>query len=268
MPQVVSKDGTKIAYEKLGKGPVIIVVLGALNTRYSGSKLAQLLSEHFTVINYDRRGRGDSADTLPYTIEKEIEDIKALIDAAGGKAYLYGHSSGGALAVEVAEKLGNKVIGLALYEVPYNDDAQAKKEWGEYIKQLTHLLAENKRGDAVALFMKYVGIPEQQIEGMRQAPFWQGLEALAPTLAYDHTAILGRDAAIPTQKASKVVVPTLVMFGSSSPAFMADTAKKISQIMPRATLRKLENQTHEVSPETLVPILRNFFKNMKESEAL
>lgn len=259
MNTITSKDGTKIAYDKLGLGPSIILILGALNTRLSGSQLAQTLSKHFTVINFDRRGRGNSGDTLPYTVEKEIEDMDALINEAGGSAYLYGHSSGAALALEAAEKLGNKVTGLALYEAPYNDDEQAKQAWGEYTEQLTNLLAANSRGDAVALFMKLVGTPLEQIEGMRHAPFWQGLESIAPTLAYDHTAILGTDASVPIQLASRVTAPTLVMVGSASFSFMANTAEKLSEAIPHATLRTLENQTHEVNPEVLAQSLVEFF---------
>src|SRR5438309_7139618 len=222
MHVVTSKDGTKIAYEKQGEGPAVILVAGALCARlsWSGPHLSKLLAPHFTVYNYDRRGRGDSGDTKPYAVGREVEDIEALIDEAGGSACLYGHSSGGCLALEATVKLGDRVKKLATYEAPYNDDPEAQKAWGTYIKNLTEALASNRRGDAVALFMAYVGMPAAQIEGMRHAPFWGGMEALAPTRAYDHTAIMGNAGSIPMERAARVQVPTLVITGGSGAPFM------------------------------------------------
>jgi pimeloyl-ACP methyl ester carboxylesterase len=261
MNVVTSKDGTKIAYDKQGEGPTVILVAGALCARlsWSGPGLAKLLAPNFTVYNYDRRGRGDSGDTKPYAVEREIEDIEALIDEADGAAYLYGHSSGGSLLLEAAIELGSKVKKLAIYEAPYNDDPKAQQAWEHYIKQLTEDLATDRRGDAVALFMKYVGVPSEQIEGMRQAPMWPALEAIAPTLAYDHAAILGEDASVPTERAAIVTVPTLVMNGGASPPFMYDTAKALSKAIPNAQLRTLEGQTHDVALEALAPVLVDFF---------
>lgn len=212
MDRVRSKDGTAIAFEEQGGGPALILVDGAMGTRSAGSKpeLARLLARHFTVYSYDRRGRGDSGDTKPYAVEREIEDIGALIDEAGGSAFLYGHSSGGCLALEATIELGAKVTKLALYEVPYNDDPLARKAWGEYIENLTEALTSGRRGDAAGLFMALVGMPVTQIEEMRRAPFWGGMEAVAPTLAYDHTAIMGKEGSIPVERASRVNVPTLV----------------------------------------------------------
>jgi pimeloyl-ACP methyl ester carboxylesterase len=261
MNTVISKDGTKIAYDKYGSGPTVILVAGAMCSRlsWSGRELANLLSSLFTVYNYDRRGRGDSTDTKPYAVEREVEDIEALIDDAGGSAYLYGHSSGAALALEAAVRLGEKVKKLAIYDAPYNDDAEAKRAWGEYITRLTEVLAAGRRGDAIALFMQYVGTPADQIEGMRHAPFWQALEALAPTLAYDHTALLGDDASVPTERAAHVLVPALVLNGGASYPFMHVTARTLSQAIAHAQLRTLEGQTHEVSSEVLAPLLVEFF---------
>ncbi len=261
MNTVTSKDGSKIAYDTIGHGPAVILVAGALCSRsfWSGPELAKLLAPRFTVYNYDRRGRGDSGDTKPYAVEREVEDIKALIDEAGGAAYLYGHSSGAALALEAALRLGNKVRKLAMYEAPYNEDAEAQQAWKQYIKQLTKLLAADRRGDAVALFMKYVGTPDEQIEGMRHAPNWPMFEALAPTLAYDHTAILGGDASVPTERAASVTVPTLVMNGGASYPFMHDTARALSQAMPHAEFRTLERQRHDVDLDVLAPVLMEFF---------
>jgi len=152
METVRSADGTPIAYDRTGQGPVLIMVGGAMTTRISGSRpqLASLLADRFTVIDYDRRGRGDSGDTQPYTPQREIEDIEALIDATGPAASLYGHSSGGCLALDAAVQLGPKVSKLAIYEAPYNDDPAVAPLWAQYLEQLAEALAEGRRGDAVA----------------------------------------------------------------------------------------------------------------------
>jgi pimeloyl-ACP methyl ester carboxylesterase len=260
---VHSSDGTKIAYDKQGEGPALILVDGAMCARSSGSKpeLVRLLAAHFTVYSYDRRGRGDSGDTLPYAVEREIEDIGTLIGEAGGTAYLYGHSSGGALALEAGLMLAGAVSKLAMYEVPYNDDPQAQRAWREYLTQLAAALAANRRGDAVAAFMTYVGTPAEQIEGMRRMPFWSGLEAIAPTLAYDHAEILGKDAEVPAARAAHIGMPALVMYGDASYPFMRVTAEALSTAIPHAELRDLEGQTHDVNPAALAPVLVEFFSS-------
>jgi len=256
-----SNDGTTIAFDDQGDGPALILVDGAMSTRSSGSKpgLSKLLAQHFTVYSYDRRGRGDSGDNKPYAVEREIEDIDALIDKAGGSAFVYGKSSGGCLALDATVTLGDKVKKLAVYEAPYNDDPEAQKAWGAYIKNLTEALGSDRRGDAVALFMAYVGVPAAQIEEMRHAPFWGGMEAIAPTLAYDHTGIMGEDGSIPTARAARVHAPTLVMNGGAGAPFMLETAKTLSKTIPVATLSTLDNQTHDVQPEALAPVLVEFF---------
>jgi pimeloyl-ACP methyl ester carboxylesterase len=256
-----SADGTKIAYDREGQGPALIVVDGALCTRSSNSKaeLAALLSPRFTVYSYDRRGRGDSGDTLPYAVDREIEDIDALIGEAGGQASLYGHSSGAALALDATVSLGaGRVAKLAMYEAPYNDDPAARQAWGRYLIELAEALADGRPGDAAAAFMSYVGTPAGQIEAMRQAPFWAGMEAIAPTLAYDHAAILGPQDAVPVERAGRVPVPALVMHGDASLPFMPETARTLSQVIPQASLRVLPGQTHQVSPAVLAPVLAEF----------
>jgi pimeloyl-ACP methyl ester carboxylesterase len=269
MKTVNSKDGTTIAFDEIGKGPVIILVDGALQYRAFDQGMAQLgdlLAEHFTVIHYDRRGRGDSTDMQPYpsepesALEREIEDIEALIDDAGGSAFLYGISSGAALAMEAAIKLGNKVKKLAMYEAPYNDDETAQQAWKQYVERLGELLAAGRKGDAVALFMMLVGAPADQVEGMRQHPMWPLWESVAPSLAYDHIADLGEDAAVPTNRAVRVTVPTLIMNGSESFPFMHGTAKTLAKAIPHGQHRTLEGQTHEVASEALAPMLIEFFK--------
>jgi pimeloyl-ACP methyl ester carboxylesterase len=260
MNTLSSPDGTTIAYDQRGGGPALIVVDGALTVHSSGSgaELAQLLAPRFTVYGFDRRGRGESGDTLPYAVDREIDDIEALIDRAGGAAFLYGHSSGGPLAMRAAIRLGGKVSKIALYEPPYNNDPGAQASWSQNLRQLEEALAEGRRGDAVALFMRFIGMPAEQVAGMRGAPFWPVLEAVAPTLAYDHAAILGEPWSVPTELAARVSVPTLVMAGTAGLPFMPDAARVLSQSIPQGQLRMLEGQAHEVNPAVLAPVLTEF----------
>ena len=266
MNSVISKDGTSIAYDRYGQGRLVILVDGALQYRAfdQGMKqLAELLATDFTVVHYDRRGRGDSTDftdSLSHALEREIEDIQALIDEVSSPAFLYGISSGAALALEAAVKLGDRVAKLAMYESPYNDDPAARKGWKNYTKQLEQLLSAGRKGDAVALFMMLVGAPPDQVEGMRQHPFWPMWESVAPTLAYDHIADLGEEASVPTRRVAHLAVPTLVITGSESFPFMHSTAAALAQAIPGAQHRVLEGQTHEVASEVLAPVLREFFK--------
>ena len=262
MKTVTSRDGTTIAFDQIGKGPAVILVDGALQYRafdQGMTQLAELLAPHFTVYHYDRRGRGDSTDAQPYALEREVEDIDAIITEASGTAYVYGISSGAALAMEAAIELGDKINKLAMYEAPYNDDPVAREAWRKYVNQLRELLAEDRKGDAVGLFMMLVGAPADQVETMRQHPMWPLWEAVAPTLAYDHIAALGEDASVPTERAANVTSPTLVMDGSASFPFMHVTATALAQAIPHAQHRTLEGQTHEVESAVLAPVLIEFF---------
>lgn len=265
MNTVTSKDGTIIAFDQSGKGPALILVDGAFEHRAMDSSTAQLaahplLPEHFTVFHYDRRGRGDSTDTQPYAVEREIQDIEVLIDQAGGSAFLSGISSGAALAFEAALALGPKVHKLAMYEAPYNDDPTARKAWVEYRKQLPETLAEDHRGDAVGLFMMLLGMPAAHLQGMRQHPMWPIFESVAPTLAYD-AAALGEEASVPAERAAHLSMPTLILDGGASEwAFMHTTALALATAIPDAQHRTLEGQTHDVSAEALAPVLVEFFE--------
>jgi pimeloyl-ACP methyl ester carboxylesterase len=261
MKTVQSADGTTIAFDKSGKGPALILVDGALGQRTMDAEttqLAPLLAKHFTVLHYDRRGRGDSMDTQPHAVEREIEDIDALITEAGGSAFLFGISSGAALALEAALQLGGKVKKLVMYEAPYNDDEAARQAWKAYRKQLADVLAQGRKGDALALFMLLVGMPPDHLDTVRQHPMWPMWEAVAPTLAYD-AAVMGEDASVPIEKAARVAVPTLVMDGGASYPFMHVTALALVRAMPHAQHRTLEGQTHEVAPQVLAPVLEEFF---------
>jgi pimeloyl-ACP methyl ester carboxylesterase len=260
MPGVKSADGTTIAYDKNGDGPALVVVDGALTSRRSSSKpeLITLLSPRLTVYTYDRRGRGDSGDTLPYAVAREIDDIEAVIGEAGGAAALYGHSSGACLALDATLALGGKVTKLAMYEAPYDSDQQARPAWERYLRDLAAALGDGRSGDAVALFMSFVGTPSEQVASMRQSPFWPELETIGPTLAYDHAGILGADRSVPLGRAARVRVPALVMNGEEGAPFMAETARALHQAIPGAELRTLAAQGHNVSPEALAPLLTDF----------
>ncbi len=258
VPTVTSKDGTKIAYDKVGNGPVVVLVLGALNSRKSGAKLAKLLASPFTVISYDRRGRGDSTDTAPYAPQREVEDAKALIEEIGEPVFLYGHSSGAALAIEAANKLNKQVRKLAIYEAPYALDSDASKAAREYNSLLKKLLASGRNGDAVALFVRSVGVSDKQVQAMKRMTMWRGLEKLAPTLAYD-SDILGEGHSLPTALLAAITTPTLVMHGGAGTPAMRNTAQAIRDAIPKAQLRTLAGQTHGVSPKVLAPILTEFF---------
>ena len=264
MAAVTSKDGTRIAYERSGLGPALILVGGMFEQRAMDSETAHLaafplLREQFTVTHYDRRGRGDSTDTLPYAVTREVEDIEALIDEAGGEAFVSGISSGAALAFEAALALGHKVKGLALYEPPYNDDEAARQAWRGFREELAQTLAEGRNGDAVGLFMMLLGAQPEQVQEMHQYPMWAMWEQIAPTIAYD-AAVVGEDGATPTERAAGLIVPALVIAGSESYPFMQMTAKALAEAMPNGRFRTLQGQTHEVAAEALAPELIAFFQ--------
>jgi pimeloyl-ACP methyl ester carboxylesterase len=264
MQTVTSKDGTTIAYDVTGNGPALILVGGMFEQRAMESETSKLaayplLAQHFTMYHYDRRGRGDSTDTLPFAVQREIEDIEALINKAGGVAFVYGISSGAALAFEAAHALGGKVKKLALYDPPYNDEADYRQAWKDFRKNLKQALAEGRHGDAVILFMKLVGMPDEHVPQVRQFPLWPMFEAVAPTIAYDAAAV-GEDASAPTQRAAKVTVPTLVINGGESYPFMLLSGVALAKAMPNAQHRILEGQTHEVTPEAIAPVLVEYFQ--------
>lgn len=224
-------------------------------------ELVELLSQHSTVIVYDRRGRGDSGDTSPYSVQREIDDIEELIDAHGGSAFLYGHSSGGCLALEAAAMLGSpEVMKVAVYEAPYDDDPAVQPGWAAYLEALDAALRSGRRGDAVALFLAYVGVPDEHITGVRQSPAWPGMEALAHTLAYDHAGVMGESRALPRRRLGFVSASTLAIAGSASPPAMERTARAISEAVTTAEFALLEGQTHDVAPSVLAPLLVEFFE--------
>ncbi|SNT66026.1 Pimeloyl-ACP methyl ester carboxylesterase [Asanoa hainanensis] len=251
MAFVTSEDGTNIAFERSGSGPPVILVDGAMCHRASGPMrgFAAVLSSHFTVYAYDRRGRGESGDTQPYSVSRELDDLRALVAAAGGSAFGFGISSGAALLLMAA---GRGFERIALYEPPYVADRDPS-----YAPQLASLLAAGRDGDAIALFMTSIGMPAAQVAGMRTQPFWPMFEAVAPTLAYDN-AIMG-DHSVPRSLAAEVSVPTLVAAGGASPANLRAAAKEAASSVPGAVHRELPGETHDVSPSALAPLLVEFF---------
>lgn len=262
MPTVQSKDGTLIAFEKKGAGPAVIVVDGALCYRASGPSgpLAELLQPHFTVYTYDRRGRGESGNTQPYAVEREVEDIEALINAAGGSAFVYGISSGAALALEAASRIQG-IQKMALYEIPYIVDDSLPPQPDDYVARMDGLIESNRRGDAVRLFMRTVGAPAIFVSLMRFMPVWSKLKAIAHTLLYDFR-ILGENRfgkPLRAEQWSSATMPTLVMDGGKSPDWMRNAMRSLAEVLPNARYRALDGQTHMLKPEALAPVLAEFF---------
>jgi pimeloyl-ACP methyl ester carboxylesterase len=258
MTQVISKDGTRIAYERSGHGPALILVDGALCSRRFGPtpKLAPRLAEHFTVYAYDRRGRGESSDTLPYSKEREVEDIAALIETAGGSVCLVGLSSGAALALEAAAS-GLDIRRVVAYEPPYVDDS-GQQGGAEHESHLTSLLASGNRGGAVTYFMKtMVGVPAPFVVMMRLMPWiWPKLEAVAHTLPYDAAVMTGFK--VPRTRLSAIRIPTLIMHGSKTDVRLKRAAEVVAQAVPGAQQMTLVGQTHNVKPAALAPAVEAF----------
>lgn len=263
MDFVISQDSTKIAYEQQGTGPALILVGGGLDDGSENRQHISALAQYFTVFNYARRGRGMSGDTHPYSIEREIEDIKALISETDGPVYLFGASSGGALVLEAA-MAGLNIDKLAVYEVPYSVDEYMINAWQEYRTQLTNALLQDDNDLALEHFMRLAGSSETDIEGAKKSEFWPGMLTLAPTLAYD-AACLG-DGRVP-KGLSAISQPTLVMTGTVmapgmqdlQPSFFSEAAKIIAKKLPHSQYRTLDGESHQVDSEKLAAVLHQFF---------
>lgn len=260
-----SRDGTSIAFDQSGQGPALILVASALADRSGAARLAGLLAGHFTVINYDRRGRGASGDTLPYAVDREIEDIEALIDHAGGSAFLFGSSSGAVLAIEAAARLPAKVVKLAVYEPPFIVDDTRPPVPSDFLARVTDLVASGRRGDAVEYFMtEGVRVPAESVASMRNLPMWAGLEKLAHTLPYDAAIMRDTQAGrpLPARRWVSATPRALVIDGGRSDAFLRNAAQAIAGVLPRAQRRTLPGQDHGVvarAPGTLAPVLMEFY---------
>ena len=258
MTSITSKDGSVIAFDRSGKGPAVVVVGGVLGDRSQQAPLAALLAEHFTVFNYDRRGHGQSGFTPPYAVEREIEDIDAMIKEAGGQAFVYGTSACGVLALYAAAAgLAPRIKKLAIWEPPYILDDSRPPAPRDYKARLTELLSSGRRGDMVELFMaEAVGLPRELVAQMRQAPWWPAQEVLAHTLIYN-AEIMG-DFSFPKERVASVTVPTLVMDGGTTP-WLTHAAQVVADALPNAQRRTLPGQPHNVAPEAIAPLLEEFF---------
>jgi pimeloyl-ACP methyl ester carboxylesterase len=253
---VRSKDGTTIAFERAGDGPPLILVGGALSSGIRDFppflELARLLEPRLTVYRFDRRGRGDSGDTQPYAVEREVEDLEALIADAGGSAAVYGFSSGAVLAVEAAAR-GAKITRLVLLEPPLPaGDGAAEAEQAE----TAEMIRTGRRGDAVASFLAGVGLPPEAVEGMRQSPEWAVLEEMAHTLLYD--GAITEDEALWRERAGHVSAPTLVLFSEGTSGYLGESARRAADSISNAIGRTLAGEFHDVDPGTLAAELAAF----------
>ncbi|WP_027483250.1 alpha/beta fold hydrolase [Deinococcus pimensis] len=256
-PTVTSRDGTRIAFDVAGTGPAVILISGGSVDHTSTAPVAALLAEHFTVHNLHRRGRGESGDTAPYAVQREIEDIEAVIDAAGGSAFVWGSSSGAVLALEAARALPGKVAKLALWEPPYVLDP-ARRPPPDTARIYRDLVQAGRRGDAAEYFMKeVVRMPAEFVAGARTQPWWPKQEALAHTLEYD--AILMGDYTLPEARVREVRTPTLVLSGEASFEFIRESARAVAALVPNGRHHSLAEQTHNVDPKVLAPALHDFF---------
>ncbi|MEO3789800.1 alpha/beta hydrolase [Nonomuraea sp. B10E15] len=257
--EATSADGTAIAFDRYGSGPVLVLVNGAFTDRGHATlaSVAAALAPWFTVVNYDRRGRGDSGDTAPYAVEREVEDLAAVIGSAGGTAMVFGGSSGAALAIEAAA-VNPEISKLALWEPPYHVDDSAPPLPDDFAAQLDALVRAGRRGEAVERFMvEAAEAPPEAVAAMRALPSWAPMEAVAHTLAYE-AAVMGPGNRLPAGLAA-LTQPTLVLNGEASPAWMARAGQEVAAAVPGAVHRVLEGQAHNVAPEALVPELLEFF---------
>lgn len=257
---VTSADGTPIALERTGTGPPVILVGGAFNDRSTVAGLAAVLAPDFTAVTYDRRGRGDSGNSPPYAIEREIEDLAAVIAHAGGRAGVFGHSSGAVLALEAAQR-GADIGKLAAYEPTYVIEGTRPRPPDDLAGQLQVLIAEDHRDEAAALFLaENAGMPAEIIDGMRGSQMWGWFTGLAHTLPYD-TAVCGPGMLLPAERLAAITIPVLAIGGGASPPWLPAAARAVAGAIPGARYVTLDGQDHGVlnQPDTLRPLLTGYF---------
>jgi pimeloyl-ACP methyl ester carboxylesterase len=267
MATVTSADGTAIGYDRTGSGPALLLVDGAFCSRSFGPMpdLVPLLAPHFTVYSYDRRGRGESGDTQPYAPKREIDDIEAIIDEAGGSVRVYGVSSGAVLAAKAAAALPGKITSLALYEAPMLTDDSRTPPPADYRERIDAMVAEGHNGDVVSFFFTtMIGLPFFVPYVMRIMPAWKQLTAAAPTLRYDF-AVLGdsqQGHGLPadlTKALGSIDVPTLVADGGKAAPWMRHAADAVAAAIPGAVRTTLPKQTHQVKASVIAPVLVDHF---------
>lgn len=261
-----SKDGTTLAYDVYGSGPALVSITGASCFRSFMPIVqdAKAFAKEFTVYNYDRRGRGDSTDTQPYAVEREVEDIDAIIDAAGGKASLYGHSSGAVLALEAALRLADKIDKVVIYDASYAHDQTEQAEYASLAERVHALLRSSKNAQAMTTFLSGIGMPKVFVYGMRLMPGWKTMVALAPTLAYD--IALTSDLP-PVERMAHIALPVQILVGAKSPASLHDVARQLTNAIPGATFERLAGQDHMVGAKALLPILVCFLKSTPQAQS-
>jgi pimeloyl-ACP methyl ester carboxylesterase len=263
METVLSRDGTVIAFDRYGAGTPVVLVGGAFQYRAFDrrtAKLAKLISADHTVLHYDRRGRGDSGNTAPYAVGREIEDLQALIDAVGGSAGVFGMSSGGALALEAA-KSGRGITKLAVYEAPFIVDGSHEPLPDDFLSRIEGALAAAQPGKAATQFLRWVGTPAPILAVMRCTPSWPKFKAVAPTLPYDLRIIADhhRGQPLTPREWAGVAVPALAAFGSKSPPWIRNGMRELAGVLPDGRSFIFPGQNHMIKPEVLAPGLIEFF---------
>jgi len=251
MHKVTSQDGTEIAYDVVGGGPGLVLVGGAFTARSSVTPYVEALSTAFTVVNYDRRGRGDSGDTTPYAVEREWEDL-AAVQAATEAKFACAFSSG----VMVLLQSGVPFERIAVVEPPFRTEG-APPVPERYVERLQEFIAAGNPGGAVELFIvEAVGQPKETLDQIRDTPMWTGLEAMAPTLVHD--ALQMRDSAVPTALLESIRTPTLALYSNASPAWVQESARQTAAALPQGTVEGHEGTFHTLSPETLTQVLAGY----------
>jgi pimeloyl-ACP methyl ester carboxylesterase len=255
MQKVISTDGTEIAFERSGSGPALIIVGGSLADHQFYVPLANGLSRHFTVYTYDRRGRGQSGDTSPYAVEREVEDLAALVEHAREPVFVYGHSAGSALALRAAAS-GLGIAKLVLADPPFtphsDNDEVAKAEFTEEAARLQELHDKGDYRASVKLFLGGMGVVDEDVEGMLDSPAGEGMIGSARALPYDY-AVLG-DGLVPTNLAAKVAVPTVILAARAMP----ETAQALADAMPNARFEAMEGSAHETPPAEIAERVTRF----------
>jgi pimeloyl-ACP methyl ester carboxylesterase len=254
MKLIASADGTRIALDRSGSGPPLVIVLGAFCDRSTSKPLAALLTASYTVYEYDRRGRGDSGNGLPFAIADEVEDLAAVLAAAVQPAFVYGHSSGGALALEAAAR-GVEMRGLAVYEPPYTGDAHPGDGFGEHLDEL---VAAGRRDLAAEQWLAMTGTPPAIIESIKSGPGWAHRQSLAHTLSQDLR--LANNGRVPIERLKRTQIPVLAMAGGSSPPWAASTTAALASDLPHASHRIVDGQQHLPADHVVAAILGSFFR--------
>lgn len=254
---VHSADKTRIAFDAEGDGPPLILVTGAFCDRSTPQELSARLAGTFTVIRYDRRGRGRSSDTFPWDVEREIEDLEAMIEVAGGSAFVFGHSSGASLGLYAAAH-GSAITKLVAYEPPFTWDPDRARQMRNLQARLEELLADKRRDDMAELFLtRAVGVPKEGLPSIKEGPHWQGMRALAHTLPYD--VALSDNLSMPADTFTKIEVPTLLVAGGNSPEWARTAIETLAREIPNSETLILEGQDHGVSDDVIAPVLEKFF---------